>query len=229
MIAHDRLSIINSSLIACGIGKTVQSLDEKSNEARVGARAFTDTLNSLLAEYNWRFATKIEPLSLISKGESGTGASDFWRFTYQYPADCVRLFSVLPPSSNARLNAGAGGDNYIVSEHLEDTPYFGMKVFETYTARRGRVIVTNISNAYGRYVSNDIVSNAYPPLFREALIYRLASALLLALQGSNEAYVGQLLQQSIRFKTLAIQADSGEGIEAFNTDPFLAEYRGLWS
>lgn len=223
MNTHDRLDLINAALLACGINKTVQSLTEHSAEALAGVRKFDGALNGLLAEYNWRFATKIEPLSQLAKGETGTGASDFWRYTYQYPADSVRLFSVLPPPRGS-----AADSNYIVSEHLEGSPYIGMKLFETYTASKGRVIVTNIANAYGRYVSNDLVANIYPPLFREALIYKLAAALLLALQGSNEAYVTQLLQQSVRFKTLAIQADSGEGVETVNNDPFLASYRGIW-
>lgn len=225
MHAHDRLDLLNSALIVCGINKSIQSLDERSSEAITGVRAFTGVLNGLLSEYNWRFATKIEPLSLIADGESGTGASDFWKYTYQYPADCVRLFTVLPPARGTIMSE----TNYLVSEHFEDRPYMGMKMFETYTASRGRVIVTNIENAYARYVSNDLTSNAYPPLFREALIYRLGSVLLLSMQGSNEAYVGQLLQQAIRLKTLAIQADSGEGTETLNTDQFYASYRGSWS
>lgn len=228
MHAHDRLHIINAALVACGITKTVQNLEERSAEAMVGVRTITGAIDGLLAEYNWRFATKIEPLSLIAAGKSGTGASDFWRFTYQYPADSVRLHAVLPPSWRSTVNTGMNSDGDIVSEQLEDRPYIGMRLFETYTTSTGRVIVTNIEKAYARYVSNDLASDSYPPLFREALIYKLAASMLLSLQGSNEAYVGQLLQQSIRFKTLAIQADSAEGIETLNSDPFLARYRGIW-
>lgn len=223
MNAHDRLNLINAALITCGINKTVQSLDERSSEARTGTRVFTGVLNALLSEYNWRFATKIEPLSLIASGTSGSGASDFWRFTYKYPADSVRLHAVF---STTGTNIDS---NYMVRESFGDKPYVGAKVFETYSTAVGRVIVTNIEKAYSRYVSNDLASNAYPPLFREALIYRLGSVMLLAMQGSNEAYVGQLLQQSIRSKTLAIQADSAEGIETFNTDSFYSAYHGEWS
>lgn len=238
MNKQDFLDIANSALIACGINKTIQDADETSAEARVAKRLFKPVLDGLLSEYNWRFATKISALSLVNTVQSPNGASDFWRYTYKYPSDCIRLFSVLPPPRDA-INASASVmasdsvyskvGNFLVRENLQDTPYIGVRMFETYTSDRGRIIVTNIERAYGRYVSNNLASNSYPPLFRQALVYKMAHSMLLSMQGSNEQMVAQLLQFSIRDKTLAIQADSGEGVERMNTDPFAIVYDGRWS
>lgn len=217
----------NEALLRAGITRTIQDIDENSNDARVCKRVFQQVLEGLLAEYNWRFATRFERLALVAKGLEGTGAADIWAFIYTYPNDCISLHDVRPVRTRPATSSETGKMLYYVdpAEFFDGRLSHPVWRYEILMSDSGRVVACNIPNAYAKYTSNSISTNNYPPLFREAMIYRMAAALVVALASGKEAFANQLMQQYVYFKSKAISNDSSEAHETIHDGLFFRRYR----
>lgn len=214
--------ICNSALALAGVTAPITSIEEPSFEGRLCNRFYMQVFESMLAEHNWRFATIVAPLVLL-KDDTG---NPFTRFTYKYPVDCVRLFAVTD-GPRAATPADTDSRAYVIDERYGTGHNRRRLQFRVSQGAGGRIILTNIMNAFARYISTSITADSYPPLFKEAMTYRLAASLVVGLAAGKEGTRAQLMQIYQLHKAQAIIADSGEAYEQVSYEEFEDRYRNF--
>lgn len=190
------VSICNMALSLAGVTKRINSLDEPSVEAQQCKLYINISRDGLLQEHHWRFATKHASLALSDEEHP------HWQYVYTYPTDCIRLIRVFSEDT------GLNGQEWLRTAH-ENTA-LRPRTFELYSMKSGRVILSNMTQAYGEYVSGAIDPTQYPPLFTEALAYRLAMELVVPLAAGNFGNRDKLAQYYMRALGKAIEADANE-------------------
>lgn len=189
------VNICNMALSLAGVTKRINSLDEPSVEAQQCKLYINISRDGLLQEHHWRFATKHAPLALSDE------AHPHWQYVYTYPTDCIRLIRVF-------CEDDLGGQEWLHTAYKNTA--LRPRTFELYSTKSGRVILCNIEKAYGEYVSGAIDPMQYPPLFVEALAYRLAMELVVPLAAGNFGNRDKLAQYYMRALGKAIEADANE-------------------
>lgn len=154
-MAFSKLDIWNMALSTLGVKVEVASESEDSDEARACNRFYQACLEELLREYPWSFARKIAALALIREEPNS-----LWAFEYRYPSDCMYFLRL----SVARETQPGP---------LHDTEY------QISADSSGRVIWTDLKDAYAEYTALVTNTQLYPADFVRALSYRLASAMAL--------------------------------------------------
>lgn len=189
------IKICNMALSLAGVTKRINSLGDTTIEANQCSIYIDSSRDGLLQEHAWRFATKHAPLALAAE------AHPKWEYVYSYPVDCIRMLGVF----------GEGSDIYR-QEWLRTAyePRHLPRLYELYSMNSGRVILCNLEKAYGEYVSSTIDPLQYPPLFTEALAYRLAMELVVPLAAGNFNNRDKLAQYYMRALSKAIEADANE-------------------
>lgn len=186
-----QIDIYNMALGHIGISQTVGSLEERSKERIVCSQFWTIARDTVLADFNWPFATRYESLALLPQ------KVDPWEFTYQYPVDCLRAL-------------------YITVPGIEQPPESIRPVFETGYGASGQVIYSDYPNAVLAYVMRVEDVGRYPALFTLTLSYQLASLIAMPMtatqsmvdrcaalykQASQEAWSQALNERQSRYTT----------------------------
>lgn len=143
------VQIYNLALSHLGQTKRIASFTEKSEEARLATLVYENCRDTMLEEFNWPFATKIEALGLISEEPN-----DEWAFSYRYPSDCLKFRRIL---SGTRNDARDSRVEYRVAY-----------------SSSGRVIFTDLDEAQGEWTIKVTDSELFPPTFALALSYKIA-------------------------------------------------------
>lgn len=190
------VSVCNMALSLAGVTKRINSLDEPSVEAQQCKLYIDISRDGLLQEHHWRFATKHAPLALSDKTHT------HWQYVYTYPTDCIRLIRVFSEDTSLI------GQEWLRTAH-ENTS-LRLRTFELHAMGAGRVILSNLEKAYGEYVSRAVDQTQYPPLFVEALAYRMAMELVVPLAAGNFGNRDKLAQYYMRALGKAIEADANE-------------------
>lgn len=190
------VKICNMALSLAGVTKRINSLDEPSVEAQQCNLYINISRDGLLQEHHWRFATKHAPLALSDNTHT------HWQYVYTYPADCIRLIRVFSEDTSL------GSQEWLRTVH--ENAGLRPRTFELQAMGDVRVILSNIEKAYGEYVSGAIDPTQYPPLFTEALAYRLAMELVVPLAAGNFGNRDKLAQYYMRALGKAIDADANE-------------------
>lgn len=157
--------IFNASLAHVGeLSTTISDPDtDSSTAARACRRHYGFARDALLASADWGFAsTFVIPTALTLASRPPD-----WAFAYRYPVDCVAYRGVRPyptalrayPSTRASLPTDDGRSFVQVILCNASTPYL------TYTRR--------------------VTETDFPPFFVEALVWRLAVSLAMALGRSE--------------------------------------------
>lgn len=147
--------IANLALGFVGSRDFIQSLAEESTEAQVSAVYLPLALQTCLARRPWRFALKRAALALTTEEREG------WAFCYQAPADMLRPLEV-----TGKRNPRADERNPFALE-LND-------------AGTAHLVCCDVEGAELRY-TRDVAVGLYPALFVEAVAWRLAQYLALAI------------------------------------------------
>ena len=152
------VNICNLALSLLGDSANVSSIDppEGSVQAEQCARFYPIALTSLLESHPWTFATKRERLARLS------ATSGQWRFAYSKPSKCLRVLRVVSPD-RMPMRGVAATDPAIQSEH-----------YEMYRIGDTEAILTNIENAEVHFITSDVKTGMFSPMFRDALALRLA-------------------------------------------------------
>lgn len=86
-----KTEICNQAISHLAIGKEIGNVEtEKSQEAAACRRFYDTTLDEILRDYPWPFATKMVTLALVQDTPNQE-----WRHSYRYPPDCLMLRRVL--------------------------------------------------------------------------------------------------------------------------------------
>lgn len=148
--------IANLALMRVGVTHLIDSLDEATTEARACKAAYVPARDEVLTSHRWTFATRRAQLAAVAGAEVKG-----WRGVFALPSDYLQDIDLWAgmrtPSASQRARYG-----------IEHGP-------------EGQVLLTDEEAPELRYVAR--VSNAlrYPPLFVEAMAWRLACDLVLAL------------------------------------------------
>ena len=161
-------SIINICNLALGrMGgsqiKSLNSLEEPSEEARACKRLYPQLLKDLLRQHPFGFACATQPLALVKMHDNMV-----LPYEYSYPAGALKVWQVGQPDSFACHAARQAN-------------------FRLAHGQAGTVIFCNNPQAYA-YCSVYIEDpNRFDTLFVEALAWSLASELALSLRNQIEA------------------------------------------
>lgn len=164
--------ISNLALAHLGIGKRIANLTtEQSQEAAVCRVFYETSLDEILRDFAWPFATKFVALGLVEEDPTTE-----WAFSYRYPSDCLdlrRIFSgVRDDSRQSRVPYKLGQD------------------------ASGVLIYTDIEDAEVEYTYRADDPQFFPPDFTMAFSFLLASYIAATITGGDPFKLsGQALQK----------------------------------
>ena len=165
-MARSDSEIVNASLALCGVKRQVGSVGDGSPEANAGAILFPIARDGLLGEAQWPFATRRKTLTARNDGALVPlpVSRMNWDFSFTIPDDFLYAQHITVagnrmPTVEARIpfaiEAGDSGTGLLLFCDTEAPEL-------VYTCKGADV-------------------GSYPPLFTEALVWRLASMLILPL------------------------------------------------
>ncbi|ANZ44220.1 hypothetical protein [Cloacibacillus porcorum] len=149
--------ICNRALVLAGCSRGITSMGEGSTEAAICRRVYLPALRSLLSEYPWRWATRIVAPAEMEVSVPG------WRRLYDLPEDCLvvtRIFNEAEANAPFTVLMAEDLGNYV------------------------KAVATDLYQASMEYVSS-AASADMPELFAEALAYRIAMEVCVALKGGD--------------------------------------------
>lgn len=158
-----QVSICNLALSRIGIKKYIDSIDERSDEARVLKQVWTEAVEQALAVAPWPFAIRRAALA----PDSGTVPEE-WGYAFTYPADCVHAIRI---------------EDSLQVRRPDEATAFAMEGAESGTARR---IVCDVEEPVLVYVARILHVPAWTPEFRDALAWLLAAEIAMPLVGTQE-------------------------------------------
>jgi hypothetical protein len=178
------------SRIGQGASRPVRSLDaavDDSEVARACARVFEPTMRAVVREHRWSWAQGAAALSLSAEVVPG------WGYVYAYPSGCAKLHGLGP----ADWDPGR-------------TPVWRWP-YKILAAADGesQLIATDLPQAWAHF-TRAIVNPAFADdLFRDALAWRLAKELALALNASPNFASAAASEYELALSK-AMAADMGE-------------------
>lgn len=160
------IDICNLALRHITVGKTIASLTERSAEAIACNALYPQVRDETLRDFEWPFATAVESLALV-----GTSMAPGWAFTYQYPADCIRIRQLTNP---------------ILCGHRLPLDI----AYRLRTSGTDTLIDTNLEEASAEYTVRADDPSRYPPDFVQTVALLLASYLAPSITGGDPGKLG---------------------------------------
>jgi hypothetical protein len=188
----NEVNVCNLALAYAGNDRGIDSLDETNPSARYCKLLYPQIRDGMLREFAWNWATRKAALAVL------TDTFDGWDYAYALPADCMTLIAL---------------------EDEDNTP----GVFYEWEIRAGSgstvAICTDLEDAYGRYTRAVTDCNMMDTAFVDALTYRLASRLAMALSGD-----GGRAQMLGREADLALARAQALNANERRIDPYVSSY-----
>lgn len=190
--------IANFSISRAGVSTRIADLDERSEAAKVCKLWYAQCRDATLRAFPWSFATKIKQLAHLS------GMDDYgYEAVYALPTDCLMPKSLTNASAYGSLQQGVGGLRWYWEECNQSdwirnyTAQFDLLQHENGNTQ---VLATNWTDAYLVYIAKSPITGLYPPDFVDALSWKLASEIVLPLQGKADFAVNakRMFSDSIR-------------------------------
>lgn len=184
------VSICNMALYNMGITRTISNLSDGTQEAKLCNSFYEHARDELLQEYPWNFAKASAVLPLTVE------ASSYGTYVYAIPSNCLSVRRVYT-SGDAK-----GNNKYMMMRG----------------ASGGKVVVCDVENAWADYTYRVTDPLEYPPLWVEALAWKLSTLLALPLKGDAENRRSDIMQYFLNAKGRAITQDANEGMNTERTD-----------
>jgi hypothetical protein len=141
--------VVNLALTRLGYKLRVGSLFEGSAAAKKALDIYSQTRDATLRESDWDFAQRI-----VVAGAASQGAPQPWGYAFTYPADCIRLRSIMPQSY------AFGTDQSNPRRYLYTVGYSTVD---------GRVVWTNFPTPMFIYTAQVTNPASWDTLFAEAV------------------------------------------------------------
>lgn len=142
------------ALARIGVRRRIDSLDEDSPEAQACRAVYALARDASLEAYDWPFARRRATLALLDVDVEARG----WGFAYALPADFIA-------ASHISLSG-------VRSPTLKQRPRFSIE---------GATLYTDTEDAELVYTARVITVGSYPPLFQQALAWKVAADLALVM------------------------------------------------
>lgn len=159
-ISNRALAQVNESSII--------DIEEDSIEAHACRLYYDEVRRNVISDGEWGFCKDIRELNKLSKDDP-LG----WNFAYRYPIDSIKLLNLFIKSTSLNYRP-----NY---NHRSNDIYF-----ETGIRSGVRVLLTNIDNCFAAILVDVIDENLMPPLFIEAMTWRLSSYIAVPILGVDK-------------------------------------------
>jgi hypothetical protein len=170
IVANNALQLVgdNQPLVSAGAPNFDQS------PAGVALQQlYAPTVATVMRQFGWDLARNTQPLAL-----TGNPAPFPWAFEYTYPANCLEVLQVAPPS---------------IADPNDPLPVNWSVGNDVVGGDQVKVIFSNLAGALVVY-NNGPAENTWDPLFTEAVVRLLASKLAMAIAGRSDT--AQTLLQS---------------------------------
>lgn len=161
------VQIYNMALGNIGSKARVDSPSEPSPEAQACTLYYATCRDTVLAAHPWGFSTKVANLALTSEDPLDTK----WGYEYAYPADCLKMFRLLP----------------------EVTPSEPVPYVRRVSSDDSKVIWTNLEEAIGEYALAITDTSFFTPEFVWVLSWKLGAAIAMKIRG--DANIKQMAEQ----------------------------------
>ena len=177
--------LVNRALQRIGVSVVIENLaTDTTHEAEQARLIIARSLNQVLADFPWPFATKYAALSLVG-GTAGAAVNAEWQYSYRRPTDC--LFE-------RRIIKARGGAP-------DPTP----PPFSLGRDATGGLIFCNDANASLEYTwRTTCPARSHDVYFREAATWRLAASLAAPLGRMTEKVESCLKE----YQAVLVQAES---------------------
>ena len=165
-MAWSKLSIINFAFNILN-KKSVTDLENSGEFAQVASTNFDLLYESEISGFSWRFATKIQPLTLLLSNPP----IDRWRYIYELPSDYLANIRMHPESDFQiySQNTLFSNTNNLQMEYryLPDVtklPAYFVTYFSILLAKRFALAVAD-STSLASYLEKDLISARSQALF----------------------------------------------------------------
>lgn len=170
-----------SAVQICNVGLSrvkgtnlIQSLTDNSREAKLCNVHFAIARDSCLAEIDWPFARRQTAMNALTETWSG------YTYVYKQPVDCITAREIYNPAISSSIIDPRVCPTVEVSNAQTQRIPFDKGLSST---GNFAVILTNIANAELIYTAQITNEAQFPPVFADALGWRLAAELAIPLTG----------------------------------------------
>jgi hypothetical protein len=164
-MSTSQVGVYNLALSNIVAENFVQSLEEDSVERITCDANFQPSLDEVLGDHDWGFASKYELLAVIKSSTDTVPPPLPWIFEYEYPANCVHVREIAKDADN------------------EDEVPFSIGLNDENT---GRVIYSDKAQARARFTRSITNTEILSPKAIIALGWKLATRIVTPLVGNLE-------------------------------------------
>lgn len=173
------VDICNLALGFAGYGTRIASLHpaDPSQEAQLCELYYDTAVSAVLEMHAWTFATKYVVLTAVESDR------DEWAYAYELPDKLLRVLQVLPPGSPQDIadHLSIAGQDFTIEQMPAATT---MTDAHSHSSTH-RMLYSQVADARLRYIEQCDDARLFPPLFRLAVAYHLASIIAPPLQGGD--------------------------------------------
>jgi len=221
------IDICNRALSEVGARSSITSFDEGSTESLACLLWYDQCRQELLRAAPWGFARGQVVLSLLGSLTDDPPASPYpWNFKYLYPASCIKLRYLLPPTptnpSNVMGLETAWGSYFRPSRNNRF-----IVANEDVIGGQRRTILSNLCQAQLVYVRDVTDVSLMDLAFQGALQALLSYRLVIPLSG-NVGMRGEFKQAAMDAIAIAKAADGNEAMPTTDHTPDWIAARGVW-
>lgn len=173
----NEVQICKGALYRVGSSVSISTLDEnteRSETVRQSAYWYPIARDAVLQSAPWGFARKVVALATVTDT-----LTPGWSYAYEYPEDCLQAIAIESASGTRNSVYWAAYWPGI------DVDWAPPKIPYQVRSRDGgdsNILVTDIAEAYGRYIFRQTVTATFSALFVDALQWKLGADLGQALQ-----------------------------------------------
>lgn len=203
------VDIVNLALGRIGHKQRLSSLTDSGVVAAHARNIYTQTRDSLIEQYDWPWAERVE--ALAPNGEVVPG----WDYVYAYPLECLSL----------KFVCDEAGARAWARQSRTRTGFVTSDPFRLFDTDSGKSIATDLQNAYAVFARRITDATRFSPLFVSALAWAMAPDLGLLLQVDAKT-LQMALQMAAISRTDAAAASRNETIDDPPQDARSIQARG---
>ncbi|MCC8180805.1 MAG: hypothetical protein LIP23_07855 [Planctomycetes bacterium] len=169
------MDIINLALANLS-REPVQSLAEPNPEAFQLRMHWDAALHSILRDHPWGFAMRRKPLAALAESPIG------FAYAYAYPDDCVQARRIMPAGAGLRRGSGY---QFEIGRSLDGSR---------------KVLLADLPGAALEYTPRLVPAEEFDPHFANALAWRLAAEISLALHADPQSHQAAMSAYSLQLQ-----------------------------
>lgn len=207
-MAWTRTDIGNLALRRLGISQTMTDVDTDTDTRAKAIRAVLDlAIQSLMSEYDWPMARRMEDLGLVD-GSASDPYNDDWTFAYRYSSTWMKFIRVVSP---------AGGDRQPIQS--------SMILWKIHSDTSGMLVLTDLEDAEAEVIVLP-EEGFFTAKFVEALSIKVAMLAAPSVEGDTRKPVDLADEYETAVSQAKVTAANEEGYEIPRDTPAIQARRG---